>query len=83
MGLIFRGEVAEWLKAAVLKTAEVSNTSVGSNPTLTANARNAANDSSAGTDGTDHRHTPAQERAKRPAEGPAGATAPPFSPQPA
>jgi hypothetical protein len=32
--LAVRGEVAEWFKAAVLKTAEPDEGSVGSNPTL-------------------------------------------------
>ena len=32
----FHGEMAEWLKAAVLKTAELLVGSVGSNPTLSA-----------------------------------------------
>jgi len=32
--LAVRGEVAEWFKAAVLKTAERDERSVGSNPTL-------------------------------------------------
>lgn len=59
-GVILIGGVAERLIAPVLKTGEVSNTSVGSNPTPTANAQSAADDQRARTDGTDYGTAPAQ-----------------------
>ena len=39
LGRVAAGRVAEWLKAAVLKTAEVQNASGGSNPSSPARRR--------------------------------------------
>lgn len=51
-GLIVFGGVAERLIAPVLKTGDVSKTSVGSNPTPTANAARVLRAENAASDGT-------------------------------